>query len=66
MGLHSILYSMLTEQEERHRNICYTEKEVLTEELSRVRVACGFFIVGEAFIDDLANSSVQAFQFLIL
>lgn len=36
-------------------------KEVLTKELSGVRVACCFFIVGEAFIDDLANSSVQTF-----
>lgn len=42
------------------------EKKVPTEELSRVRVGCGFFIVGEAFVDDLANSSVQAFQLLIL
>lgn len=42
------------------------KKGVLTKELSGIRIACGFFIVGEAFVDDLANSSVQTFQLLIL
>lgn len=37
------------------------KNEELTKELSRVCVACGFFIVGKSFIDDLANSSIQTF-----
>lgn len=37
------------------------KNEDLTEELSRVCVACGFFVVGKPFIDDLANSSIQTF-----
>lgn len=40
--------------------------EDLTEELCGVSVACGFFIVGESLIDDLAHSSIQTLQFLIL